>query len=201
MSDKTHKTIIFIGKSGSGKGTQGKLLMEELEKQTGKKVLYVQSGDEFRKFIKDDTTFTRRKTKDMLEKGKLMPEFIAVHMWTNVFVDHYNGEDHIIVDGTPRKYHEAGVLNSVVDFYNLDKPYVIHLDITKSEAVRRLMARGRMDDTKEDIEERLGWYITDVIPTIEYYKKNPHYRFITIDGERPVGEVHKEILKAVGLAK
>jgi adenylate kinase family enzyme len=51
-----------------------------------------------------------------------------------------------------------------------------------------------MDDKSEDIAKRLAWYNTDVVPTIEYYKNNPRYKFIQIDGEQSIEDTHKEIL-------
>jgi len=192
------KTFILIGRSGCGKGTQGKLLTEYLKKNDpSHEVLYVQAGGEFRKFIQGNS-HTQVLTKKIYDVGGLMPEFLAVYMWVNYIVANYKGNEHIIMDGMPRKHHEAGVLDSVFDFYGLEYPTVIHLNVSKEWSVERLMARGRLDDKKEEIEERLSWYETDVVPTIDYYKKNNKYTFAEVNGERTVDEVQKEIVEKIG---
>ena len=49
----TPKTYIMIGRSGSGKGTQTKLLKEYIKKQDPEtEILHVESGDEFRDFLR-----------------------------------------------------------------------------------------------------------------------------------------------------
>jgi adenylate kinase len=195
------KAYIFIGRSGSGKGTQGARLVSSLKQAGHPEPLYVQTGSELREFIQKDSTFTQRRTKTAYENGALMPEFIAVSIWTNVLMSKFDGKQDIIFDGTPRKFHEAGVLNSVFDFYDFAEIYVIHIDISDEEAVKRLMGRGRMDDTEEDIKERLSWYKTEVVQTMEYFRDNPRYTFLTILGERPIDVVHEDIISAVGIGK
>lgn len=58
----------------------------------------------------------------------------------------------------------------------------------------RLKGRGRFDDNNEDIEARLKWYETDVMPAINFYRDNPKYNFLEIDGEQTIEKVHQDIL-------
>lgn len=191
------KTFIFIGRSGCGKGTQAKLLSEYLKKiDPSREVLYVQSGFEFREFIKGDSE-TQKLSKAIYDVGGLQPEFLAIYMWANVLVNKFTKNENIIMDGMPRKYHEAGVLDSIFDFYKLEKPIVINIDISKEASIDRLMARGRIDDNRDDIAERLAWYETDVVPAIGFYEKNNKYQFIKIDGNKSVQDVHKDIVDKV----
>ena len=191
------KAFIFIGRSGSGKGTQGALLQKYLNKiDSQSPVLYVQSGSELREFIKGQS-ITQRLALNIYDNGGLMPEFLAIHMWTNVIVNNFSGKEHLIIDGSPRKFHEAGVLHSIFGFYGIEMPFVIHLDIRKEESIKRLIARGRFDDSVKDIEERLSWYETHVVPTIEFYRNNPHYHFMQIDGEADPEEIHQKIVDKI----
>jgi adenylate kinase len=193
------KSFIFIGRSGCGKGTQAKLLYDYLKKNDpAREVLYIQCGAEFREFIKG-TTETQRLAREINEVGGLQPEFLAIYMWANVLVNKFTKNEHVIMDGMPRKAHEAGVLESIFDFYKLEKPIVINIDISKEISIDRLMARGRMDDNREDIAERLSWYETDVVPAIGFYENNPKYSFIKIDGNRSIQEVHEDIIKQIKL--
>ncbi len=193
------KVFIFIGRSGCGKGTQGALLTEYLKKATpDKEMLYIQGGGEFREFIKGNST-TQKLSKDLYEADKLQPEFLSVYMWINVLVKNYNGNQHLVFDGAPRRKHEAGVLDSIFDFYSLKDPYVINIDVSEEWATERLSARHRQDDKSEDIKKRLAWYMTDVVPAIEFYQSNPKYKFIKVNGERGIQDIHKELIEKIGL--
>ncbi|MDP3962726.1 MAG: nucleoside monophosphate kinase [bacterium] len=193
----TSQTFIFIGRSGSGKGTQAKLLQDYLKKiDPDKDTLYIQTGLELREFIKGPS-YTQKASKVLYETGGLQPEFIAIYTWVNLLVNKYNANEHLIFDGTPRRRHEAGVLDSIFGFYKLEKAHVIYIDVKKDESVNRLMARKRMDDTRENIEERLSWFERDVIPAIGFYSDNKEYDFFIINGEQAVEAVHDDILKAL----
>lgn len=196
---KTPQAFIFIGRSGCGKGTQVELLMKVLKEKTPEiDILYVQTGQEFRDFIVKSTV-TAQKSKEIYDAGGLQPEFLTVNMWVRPLIDKYKGNQHLIFDGTPRKFHEAGVLNSCFDFYGFDKPWVINVEISEDEAVKRLLARKRYDDKEEDARKRLAWYETDVVPTLGYYDGNPAYNFLKVFGERSIEDVHADIVKKLGL--
>jgi len=188
------KTFILIGRSGCGKGTQGDLLMKYLkDKDPQRDTLYITSGAEFREFIKGDSA-TQKLSNELYMADKLQPEFLSVFMWINLLVKNYTDKKHLIFDGAPRRRHEAGVLDSIFDFYGLKDIYVLNIDVSEKWATERLEARHRMDDKSEDIAKRLAWYNTDVVPAIEYYKNNPRYKFLLINGERSIEEIHNEII-------
>ena len=193
------QTFIFIGRSGCGKGTQAKILIDYLKKlDSSRDSLYIQSGLEFREFIKGDTT-TQKFSRSIYDKGALQPEFLAVFMWVNVLINKYTAGEHLIFDGTPRRYHEAGALDSIIDFYKLGKPNVLNIEISREESIKRLLARGRMDDKKEEVEERLSWFETEVLPAISFYKDNPRYNYILINGEQSEEKIHKDIVSRLAL--
>lgn len=193
------KSFIFIGRSGCGKGTQAKLLSEYLKKiDPEREVLYVQSGYEFREFIKGNSE-TQKLSKAIYDVGGLQPEFLAIYMWANVLVNKFTKNEHIIMDGMPRKFHEAGVLDSMFDFYHLELPTVFNIEISKEQSIDRLMARGRIDDNRDDIAARLAWYETEVVPAIGFYESHKNYQFYKIDGTRSVEDVHKEIIEKINL--
>jgi adenylate kinase family enzyme len=75
---KKKKTLIFIGNSGSGKGTQANLVEEKL-KEKGEKVLHVELGDHFRDFL-SMTTDTAKAATEIAKSGALQPEFLAIHL-------------------------------------------------------------------------------------------------------------------------
>lgn len=190
------QTFIFIGRSGCGKGTQAKLLVEHLKKiNPERKSLYLSSGAELREFIKGPT-LSQKIAKEIYDKGGLQPEFLIVNIWAGALIRDYTGAEHLVFDGMPRKYHEAGVLDSIFDFYKLPRPTIIHLEISNEESTKRLLARKRFDDIAEEIANRQSWYETEVVPTVNFFKENKEkgYRLLVINGERTIEEIHKDII-------
>ncbi len=196
----TPQTFIFIGRSGCGKGTQAELVKDYLKKKDpSRRTLYIQTGAELREF-REGKSATQKLSKEIYDKGGLQPEFLAVFAWTSVLVKKYTGDEHLIMDGMPRKYHEAGVLDSVFSFYKINKPHVIYIDISKDEAMKRLLARKRFDDLSEEIEARLKWFEIEVIPTLDFFKNNPDYNYVIVNGEQSPEKVHEEILSKMKLS-
>lgn len=193
----TPHTFVFIGRSGCGKGTQAKLLIEKLkEKNAETPVFYLETGQVFRDLLARGT-YTGNEAKAINNAGGLQPEFLAVWAWAHILVENMRGDEHLIIDGTPRKLHEAPVLDSAFKFYNRTKPFIVYVNVGEAWARERLMARKRGDDTAEDIEKRLAWFNSDVVPAINFFKDNENYRFIDVVGEQTVEEVHADIMKAI----
>ncbi|MBX4216073.1 nucleoside monophosphate kinase [Candidatus Parcubacteria bacterium] len=191
------QTIIFIGRSGCGKGTQAKLLGEYLKaKDAAHPVRYLETGDKFREFIAKDG-YSSRLSRAILERSDLQPPFLAIHFWSDWFVDNLTGGEHLIVDGTPRYLDEARALTGAMQFY-ARTPIVLHLDVPREFSEKHLRERGRADDKRAgDIEKRLAWFETSVVPAIEYIKQEPTYRYVRINGDQPIEKVHAEILSAL----
>ena len=193
------QTFIFFGLSGSGKGTQAKLLIEELNKKDPeKKVLYLETGERLREFIKTES-FTSSLTKKVIDAGDLMPEFMPIWIWAGFLVENLTGNEHIVFDGLSRRADEAPVLDSAIRFYKRENPIVISLDVSLEWTTKHLLSRGRKDDDEEGIKKRLDWYEKNVLPAIEYFKNHPYYKFVSINGEQSIEAVHQEILEKIGL--
>lgn len=196
------QSYVFMGRAGAGKGTQAKLLIKLLETkfpQAG--VFEIEPGAAFRKLAEKDN-FTAKLTKKVIDNGELMPAFMPVYVWSSMLVENFTGKENLVFDGTPRRVMEAQYLESIFPFYSLGKPWVIYLDIDHDESWKRLAVRakeGRMDDHKEAVERRRVAFENDIRPTIEFYRANPNVNFLDIDGERPIEEVHADIVKRVGL--
>lgn len=189
---KNPHTIILIGRSGSGKGTQAKLLKEFIESSDTRKVNYIQTGQRFREFTATDT-HTAKLAKAVIENGDLMPDFLGVWNWASIFVDSIQGNEHMILDGMPRRLREAHILDSAMEFYSIDMPFVINIEVSKEEAKKRLLLRGRGDDVENDIERRLGWFETDVVPVLDFYERDRKYNYVVINGEQSVEDIQRDI--------
>ena len=195
----TPKTFIFFGPSGAGKGTQARILIDHLQSvDPERKTLYIETGRRFREFM-TEASFTSMKTKELIDGGGLLPEFLPIWLWSEYFVRHVSGDEHMILDGLSRRAHEAPILNSAMKFYNREKPYVIMIQVSREWAREKLLARERGDDKLEQIEKRLDWFENNVLSAVEYFKNNEFYNFITVNGEQSIVEVNKELMSKLGL--
>jgi len=188
--------FIFIGRSGCGKGTQVELFREELKKRGTEKVLHVETGSLLRAFTKTES-FTSNLTKEVIYSGGLMPESIVIGLWIDYLINNFTGTESIMFDGAPRKLQEAMLLDGTLRFYGIKNVTVIHVNVSKDWAMKRLLGRGRKDDTEEGIGKRMAWFDKDVMPSIEFFKGNQDYKFVDINGEQSIEEVHAEIMKKV----
>ena len=114
-------------------------------------------------------------------------------------VEKVTGTEDFVLDGAPRKIAEAYTLDSALSFYKFTKPRVIFVNVSRGWAEERLLGRGRSDDAVEEIKKRLDWYETEVEPVVKWYKENPDYIFLDINGEQTIEEVHQEIMKKIAI--
>jgi adenylate kinase len=191
-------TVLFFGPSGAGKGTQVQMLIDALKKRSDKKIVYIEMGALLREQITEGT-YTSKLTSEIVDNGKLMPSFMPVYLMTKKFVTEFTGEEHIIADAVVRRVAQAESFDDALHFYNR-KPYdVIMLELSEDSTVKRLLARGRNDDTEEKIRRRLGWYKDDVLPALKVLEERG-VRIHHIDGEPDVETIHQNILSVLGLA-
>lgn len=190
-------TYIFIGKSGSGKGTQAELLKKYLEEKNSE-VFYLESGAKFRDFV-SQSGYTAKLANAVMKKAELQPAFLAVHIWSHLMIEQMDENKALIIDGTPRKLAEAKILDEALKFYGRKDVKIVYVDVGDKWATDRLAGRGRADDRIDaDIKKRLAWFQTDVVPALEYYKTNPDYQFLAINGEQTIEQVHAEIMTKLG---
>lgn len=199
--DMAPQTIIYIGRSGSGKGTQIALLQEFLQEKTPTTPsLQIETGQYFRTFI-EEKSITAKFCKDIYLQGKRQPDFLAISMWGYVLCKDYTGIEHLMFDGAPRSAAEAHVVEDALSFYQrfdtntFAKPKVIYLDVSPSWSMQRMHDRARIDDkTLEQLEIRTKWFETEVMGAIDFFKNNPKFDFIHIQGEKTIEEVYADIV-------
>lgn len=190
------QTFIFIGRSGSGKGTQAELLITKLKEHFPENpVFHLETGALFRDFVKE-AGYSNELAKAITERGERQPDFLAVWMWSHLLVKNMVEGEHLVLDGVPRSLTEAQTLETAMQFYNRPTPQVIYLNISPDTSVNRLTSRDRQDDRSvANIAKKLAWFETSVLPVIEYYKNNQHYQFLEVDGEQSVEAIHAEICR------
>jgi adenylate kinase len=192
-------TLIFLGPQGSGKGTQIELLKTYIaQKDPERSILQFGMGQGLRELaVRDD--FTGKKTDTILKAGGLIPYAISCSVFAQYLMDNAKGDEHIIIDGFPRTPDQVPMLDSALDFFEAKPGIVVCINISDEEAVTRLLKRGRNDDTEEGIRKRLAWSRKDTMPNIEWFRANPSYKVLDIDGERSVEDIQKDIIAQLGL--
>lgn len=190
------KAFVFFGRSGCGKGTQAKLLMEFL-KSKNREVIYTETGSKFREFIKSEN-YSGKLAGDILREGALIPVFLPIWIWTDILIKNFSGTQDLVLDGVCRRFEESVALDSAFDFYKIEKPNIILMNVSEKWSFARMTERQRADDTPEKIQNRLDWYKKDVVPSFEYFKNKDRFNFVEINGEQSVEDVHKEIINKLG---
>ena len=107
-------TVLFMGPSGSGKDTQASLLKKFLEKRDGQaSVLEVGTGDKLREAAQKETYIARFIHKIVLEKGKKIPDLLALWAIGQVLINEMQEGQHLLFSSSPRSIFEAELLDDL----------------------------------------------------------------------------------------
>jgi len=182
-----------MGRPGSGKGTQGKLLAKKLGAE-----IY-SSGNRLREMAKGEG-FVARKVRGVLEAGDLLPEWFSSHLFVEVLLG-LSPEDGIVFEGACRRRDEAVAFDETAGW--LERPYrAIFLDISDEEVEKRLAIRrgidGRSDDASDTVEHRLKEFTDKTAPAIEFLRSRG--MVIDIESDGSIEEVHQKVLSALNIA-
>lgn len=191
-------TFIFVGRSGSGKGTQIKLLQEYIEKNVGGNNVSFDMGATFRKFFSEDGFFPN-KVKESINSGKFQPDFITDGLFVSNAMKIVDGTSHLFFDGYPRTVGQLKVMKELLAFANYENPIVINLNVSRENIKNRLISRGRADDSESAIDSRLNEFDRTVVPMLEVIKSDGDMTYMEIDGEPTIEEIHKDIISKLGI--
>ena len=150
--------VIMIGGPGSGKSTYSELITKELN------IAHIYTGDMMRALSKQDTP-DGRKVKELLSKGEFAPTPIVINA-VKERLKKPDAQKGYIFDGFPRDVEQAEKMEEE----NIEYDYVVNLEVSENEIIRRLTSRGREDDKPEIIKKRLEVYHKKTAPLLDYYK-------------------------------
>ena len=169
--------IVVLGPQGSGKSTQAELLAKVL------KIPHLQTGELFRRIAREKTELGRR-VKERLDRGQLVSDEDTMRVVTKELVAEKYKKG-VVLDGVPRNLKQAKRLRLKID-------RAVYLEVSDREGIKRLILRKRADDTPELIRERLRIYHLETEPILDFYQKQGILE--RVDGERPIEEIHQDIL-------
>ena len=177
------KHLLFLGAPGAGKGTQADLLSQN------NSYLHLSTGELLRKEIEINTNLGRQ-VKDIINSGELVSdELVLKIVRQNLDSDH--NKKGWILDGYPRNLSQANSLNEVLNEINQPLEVVFYLDIPEEVLIKRLLLRGRKDDTEETIRTRVDIYKKTTEPLIQYFKDLSLLEYI--DADRDLKTISSDI--------
>jgi adenylate kinase len=190
-------TVLFFGPQGAGKGTQVKLLIDALQKKSDRGVIHIDMGQLLRDMVARGG-YSASLTKEVIEVGKRMPDFMPIFLTTDALVKQFTGQEHILADGLARGPDQTRGWDDAMVFYKRPDYHIISLELSEEESIKRLLKRGRNDDTEDAIKKRLGWHKAEVEPQLTMLAERGR-TIHRIEGVGDVEEIHKNILAALGL--
>lgn len=209
--------LVLLGPPGSGKGTQGERLQEDLQ------LPYYATGDILRAAVKEGTELGRT-AQEYMERGDLVPDEVIVGA-IGERIDSEEAADGFILDGFPRTVPQADALGEALQKAGRKISAVLLIDVPDEEVVRRLSGRrvsrsGRVyhvdfdppkhpdrcdidgsaliqrdDDKPDTIRKRLAVYHEQTEPLVDYYESRDLLR--RFDGTRTPTEVHDHVRATV----
>jgi adenylate kinase len=184
--------LLLVAPPGAGKGTQAERLAAHYH------IVHIASGELFRKEVAAGTEIGRAAA-EYLDRGDLVPDELVIQMLTIPVLEAARQGGYIL-DGFPRTRRQAEeAYRMAQQFDGVELQAVIHLQVSREELRRRLLARasreGRSDDTEATINHRLDVFDTETRPLLGFYAGRG--LVIDIDGEQPVDKVFADIVAAV----
>lgn len=174
--------ILIMGVAGSGKSYQGRRVADKLG------LPWLSTGEFLRMLV------TGKRRHEMLE-GKLLDDVEMIELADKIF-HMINIKEEFILDGFPRTIKQAEWLIAQHNAGLIKITTVLHLEASQDEVEKRLLERGRKDDTKQAIESRFKEYKSVTLPLLNDFEKKG-IPVNHIDGNRTPDEVHSDIVKVL----
>lgn len=184
-----NKRIIFLGPPGAGKGTQAKQLAKELD------IPHISTGDMLRSAIAQGTDLGHQ-AQQYVDAGELVPDELLVGL-IRERLQQNDAQKGWILDGFPRNTQQAAFLDQLLHELQHPPTQIINLEVPDEELVKRLLSRGRKDDTEETIRRRLEVYRDQTAPLLTYYHNRD--TFVSVDGSLSPPVVTQSLHQVVGV--
>ena len=174
--------IIMLGGPGSGKSTYTEYLIKHFN------ITHIYPGGMLRKEVEKGSEIGKQ-VKSIIDRGEFVPNQIVLDLITKKVEQSPQG---YVLDGWTRYMQQVEDMEKAEIGYD----YAVFLDVSREEVMRRLLARGRADDTEEIIGNRIELYKKETGPVIEYMRKRPGFLEIKAEGGTPE-ETANEIIRKI----
>ena len=174
--------IVMLGGPGSGKSTYTEYLIKHFN------ITHIYPGGMLRKEVEKDSEIGQQ-VKAIIDRGEFVPNQIVLDLITKKVEQSPQG---YVLDGWPRYMQQVEDMEKAEIGYD----YAVFLDVSREEVMRRLLARGRADDTEEIIGNRIELYKKETGPVVEYMRKRPGFIEVKAEGGTPE-ETANEIIRRI----
>jgi len=177
-----------MGKPGSGKGTQAKLLSES----TGWPIKVTSDG---LREIASSGGMVGEKMKETIDAGILVPSCFPLYVFLKtLFALPENGS--LILDGFNRMSVEAELITETLEW--IGRPFtVLYIRVSDDEVRKRLALRkekeGRADD--DVVDKRLAAYYEKTDKSIEFFRQKGV--LIEVNGEQTPEAIAEDVRKVL----
>ena len=207
--------LILLGAPGAGKGTQAEMLTEQLQ------IPAISTGNMLREAIANGSDLGKQ-VKHFMDEGSLVPDdlILSIVAERTSQPDCVNG---FILDGVPRTLAQAEALNAK----GVCIDHVVSIELSDDVIEGRMTGRRvctkcgasyhivanppkqdgicdqcgaevtiRKDDAPETVRHRLEVYHASTEVLKDYYNQQGKLRLV--EGNQPIEDANKAILKAIG---
>jgi len=206
--------LLLFGPPGVGKGTQAKMLSEELG------IPHISTGDMLRAAAAEGTELGKR-AKAIMDQGKLVPDDVMIGIVRDVLASPRAARG-FVLDGFPRTLPQAKALGRIFEELNFRDVKVVNITADDEEIIHRLSCRlvcprdgaiynvetdglaagegcpkcgtpltQRDDDREATVRERLRVYHNTTEPVLHYYRAAGVV--LSVDGTGSIDVVNREI--------
>ena len=171
LYEQQQMRIVMLGGPGSGKSTYTEYLIRHF------RINHIYPGGMLRKEVENNTEIGKR-VKEILAKGQFVPNDIVLDLIKKSVSESPNG---YVLDGWPRYMQQVRDMEAS----NIGVDFAVFLDVSREEVLKRLLARGRADDTEEIINNRIDLYKRETGPVVEYFRDKQGFLEIKAQGDTP----------------
>ena len=183
--------IVLLGAPGSGKGTQAKRLMVDLD------IAHISTGDLLRAAVKAGTPLGL-KAKAVMEAGQLVSDEIVLGLLEERLAQ-ADTKSGFILDGYPRNLAQANALDALLARVGQPLDAVVKLNVPDAAIVKRCEIRfeqeHRADDNPETVRKRLAVYAEQTAPVADFYARRG--LLTEIDGVGAIEAIGDRVLAAL----
>ena len=169
LYEQQQMRIVMLGGPGSGKSTYTEYLIRHF------RINHIYPGGMLRKEVENNTEI-RKRVKEILAKGQFVPYDIVLDLIKKSVSESPNG---YVLDGWPRYMQQVRDMEAS----NIGVDFAVFLDVSREEVLKRLLARGRADDTEEIINNRIDLYKRETGPVVEYFRDKQGFLEIKAQGD------------------
>ncbi len=180
--------MVILGRQGSGKGTQSLRIAEAYG------CVHLSTGDVLRAAV-DAGSELGQQAAGIMNSGGLVGDDIMIPLVAERIAQDDIMSGGVLLDGFPRTAEQANGLEAMLAELDQQLTVAINLDVPVEEVTKRMMARGREDDTEEAIARRLNLYEEQTAPLLDWFAE--HGLLATVDGLGEEDEVFSRLREVI----